>query len=156
MHERLAVASRIQRQCVKMKEPRDACTCFTVAACHCCKCAQDCRGQVNISVFVFWFYTQHDFLQFLYLHPAFSRMHGLLPPSTPLAHLDTQPLPSRRVQDKDDACKRRGLCLRPVQNTHTHTHNTHTHTQTHTQTHTHSFRQTKSMRALTVNPASGS
>ena len=76
MHERQAVTSRMQRLRVKMKEPREACT---VGACHCCKCAQDCRGQVNISVFVFWFYTQHDFLQFLYLPPALSRMHGLLP-----------------------------------------------------------------------------
>ena len=78
IHERLAVASCTQRQCVKMKEPREACTCFTVGACHCCKCAQDCRGQVNIYVFVFWFYTQHGFFQFLFLPPALSRMNSTL------------------------------------------------------------------------------
>ena len=148
MHDRLAVTCRRQRRRVKMKESRDACTCFTVGACYSCQGVQDCRRQDCISVFALWFVRTARLPAIALPSPAHSRKVSLLSPSTPLAHLDTQPLQSRRVQDKDDVCTRRGLCLRPVQHTHT--------THTHKHTHTHIFRQTKSMRALTVNPASGS
>ena len=119
--------------------------------------ASVCQTAAVKSVFPylhFVLYAQHEFLQSLCLPPALSRMNSLSLPSTPLAHLDTQPLQSRRVQDKDDVCKRRGLCLRPVQHTH-HTH-THTHTQhTHTNTRTHTFSGRRSQCGLlqSIQPA---
>ena len=148
IHERLAVASRIQSQCVKMKEPRDACTCFTVAACHCCKCVQDCRGQVKISVFVLWFYTQHDSLQFLFLPPALSRMHACPPPL--LSHTWTHsPSKAAAYKTKMTYVNAEASVSVPFK-THTHTH---THTNTHTNTHTVSGRRSQCGLLQSIQPA---
>ena len=80
--------------------------------------ASVCQTAAVKSVFPylhFVLYAQHEFLQSLCLPPALSRMNSLSLPSTHLAHLDTQPRPSRCVTETDDACKRRGLCPCPVQ-----------------------------------------